>query len=89
MHCFSLLPWLVACGVAMPAPKLSGQKYSSGLKESLKVPDKTDEARQRTLEFERILRTGGKHTAWLLFSLFTGFTFVGWFTPINSYSVTL
>jgi len=33
---------------------------------------------------ERIMRTGGKHVAWLLFSLFTGFTFVGWFTPINA-----
>jgi len=33
---------------------------------------------------EKILRKGGKHTAWLLFSLFTGFTFVGWFTPIAS-----
>ncbi|MEJ2214945.1 MAG: cytochrome c oxidase accessory protein CcoG [Gammaproteobacteria bacterium] len=26
---------------------------------------------------ERIMRTGGKHAAWLIFSLFTGFTFVG------------
>ena len=33
---------------------------------------------------ERILRTGGKHVAWLIFSLFTGFTFVGWFTPIDT-----
>lgn len=33
---------------------------------------------------ERIMRTGGKHAAWLLFSLFTGFTFVGWFTPIDT-----
>ena len=33
---------------------------------------------------ERIMRTGGKHAAWLIFSLFTGFTFVGWFTPIDS-----
>jgi len=33
---------------------------------------------------ERILRTGGKHAAWIIFSLFTGFTFVGWFTPIDS-----
>jgi cytochrome c oxidase accessory protein FixG len=32
---------------------------------------------------EKIMRKGGKHAAWLLFSLFTGFTFVGWFTPID------
>lgn len=33
---------------------------------------------------ERIMRTGGKHLTWALFSLYTGFTFVGWFTPINT-----
>ncbi len=32
---------------------------------------------------EKLLRKGGKHAAWLIFSLFTGFTFVGWFTPID------
>jgi len=31
---------------------------------------------------EKILRRGGKHTAWVLLSLWTGFTFVGYFTPI-------
>ena len=38
---------------------------------------------------ERLLRTGGKHIAWLLFSLYTGYTFVGWFTPIDELSVSL
>ncbi|MGV6859687.1 MAG: cytochrome c oxidase accessory protein CcoG [bacterium] len=32
---------------------------------------------------EKILRKGGKHAAWFLFSLWTGFTFVGYFTPIR------
>ena len=32
---------------------------------------------------EKILKKGGKHTAWLLFALWTGFTFVGFFTPIR------
>ena len=31
---------------------------------------------------EKILRKGGKHVLWLLFALWTGFTFVGFFTPI-------
>ena len=35
---------------------------------------------------ERVIKTGGKHVLWLLFSLFTGYTFVGWFTPIDELS---
>ncbi len=31
----------------------------------------------------KVLRRGGKHTAWLLLSLWTGFTFVAYFTPID------
>jgi len=31
----------------------------------------------------KILRKGGKHLLWLTFSLWTGFTFVGFFTPIR------
>jgi len=30
---------------------------------------------------EKILRRGGKHVAWVLLSLWTGFTFVAYFTP--------
>ena len=33
---------------------------------------------------EKILRKGGKQLAWILFGLWTGFTFVGYFTPIRS-----
>ena len=32
---------------------------------------------------EKLLKKGGKHTAWILFALWTGFTFVGYFTPIR------
>lgn len=31
----------------------------------------------------KILRKGGKHLVWLSFALWTGFTFVGFFTPIR------
>lgn len=31
---------------------------------------------------EKILRRGSKHLLWIVFALFTGFTFVGYFTPI-------
>lgn len=31
---------------------------------------------------EKLLRKGGKHLLWLAFALWTGFTFVGFFTPI-------
>ena len=32
---------------------------------------------------EKIVRRGGKHVLWLVFALWTGFTFVGYFTPIR------
>ena len=32
---------------------------------------------------EKLRRKGGKHLAWALFALWTGFTFVGFFTPIR------
>ena len=32
---------------------------------------------------EKLLRKGGKHLAWVLLALWTGFTFVGFFTPIH------
>ena len=36
---------------------------------------------------DKLLRRGGKHGAWLAFSLWTGFTFVGYFTPIRELAV--
>ena len=32
---------------------------------------------------EKILRRGGRHVLWVVFALWTGFTFVGFFTPIR------
>ncbi|MCB2016097.1 MAG: cytochrome c oxidase accessory protein CcoG [Hydrogenophaga sp.] len=36
------------------------------------------------LSGNKFLRRGGKHLTWVLFSLWTGFTFVGYFTPIRA-----
>src|SRR5690606_7558913 len=38
---------------------------------------------------EKILRKGAKHTLWLVFALWTGFTFVGFFTPIGELGARL
>jgi cytochrome c oxidase accessory protein FixG len=34
--------------------------------------------------FEKLWRKGGKHAVWLAIGLWTGFTFVGYFTPIRA-----
>jgi cytochrome c oxidase accessory protein FixG len=39
--------------------------------------------------FEKLWRKGGKHTGWVLLSLLTGFTFVGYFTPIRELTASL
>jgi cytochrome c oxidase accessory protein FixG len=36
---------------------------------------------------EKLLRKGGKQTAWVVMGLWTGFTFVGYFTPIKTLAV--
>ncbi|MFZ2651607.1 MAG: cytochrome c oxidase accessory protein CcoG, partial [Burkholderiaceae bacterium] len=33
--------------------------------------------------FDKVWRKGGKHAAWIALALWTGFTFVGYFTPIK------
>ena len=38
---------------------------------------------------EKILRKGSKHVLWLVFALWTGFTFVGYFTPIRDLAARL
>ncbi len=38
---------------------------------------------------EKILRKSAKHSLWLVFALWTGFTFVGFFTPITELSARL
>lgn len=41
------------------------------------------------LSANKLLRKGTKHGIWLLFSLWTGFTFVGYFTPITDLGARL
>lgn len=36
---------------------------------------------------EKFVKKGGKHLIWLVFSIWTGFTFVGYFSPIRELSV--
>jgi len=38
---------------------------------------------------EKILRKGGKHLLWLAFAVWTGFTFVGFFSPIRELGLRL
>jgi cytochrome c oxidase accessory protein FixG len=38
---------------------------------------------RRSWDTEKLLRKGGKHLAWGALALFTGFTFVGYFTPVR------
>ena len=38
---------------------------------------------------EKLVKRGGKYGAWILFSLWTGFTFVGFFTPIRELAVSV
>lgn len=38
---------------------------------------------------EKIARKGSKHFIWIVFSLYTGFTFVGYFTPIRELTVSV
>ncbi|MDO5506067.1 MAG: FixG Ig-like domain-containing protein [Pseudoxanthomonas suwonensis] len=38
---------------------------------------------------EKVLRKGSKHLLWLVFALWTGFTFVGYFTPIRDLGLRL
>lgn len=38
---------------------------------------------------DKMLRKGSKHFLWLVFALWTGFTFVGYFTPIRELGVRL
>ena len=38
---------------------------------------------QRPMDFDKFSRKTAKHTSWLLFSLYTAITFVGYFTPMR------
>ncbi|MCG9770795.1 cytochrome c oxidase accessory protein CcoG [Pseudoalteromonas piscicida] len=39
---------------------------------------------QRAMDFDKFWRKTAKHGSWILFSLYTAITFVGYFTPIRS-----
>lgn len=43
----------------------------------------------RPWDMDKVLRKGGKHFSWAVLGLFTGFTFVGYFTPIRELAVDL
>jgi cytochrome c oxidase accessory protein FixG len=38
---------------------------------------------------EKIFKRGAKHAVWIVFALWTGFTFVGYFTPIRELTVSV
>ena len=44
---------------------------------------------QQPWRWSKIWRKGAKHSAWLSIALFTGFSFVGYFTPIRELSVDM
>ena len=44
---------------------------------------------QQPWRWRKIWRKGAKHSAWLSIALFTGFSFVGYFTPIRELAVDL
>jgi cytochrome c oxidase accessory protein FixG len=43
----------------------------------------------RALDLEKAARRGAKHLAWIVVALWTGFTFVGYFTPIRELGVAV
>ncbi|WP_254432203.1 cytochrome c oxidase accessory protein CcoG [Aquisalimonas sp. 2447] len=56
----------------------------------------TEGKRQQRLKLDnspwagrKLLRRGSKHVLWVVFALYTGFTFVGYFTPIRELSVSV
>jgi cytochrome c oxidase accessory protein FixG len=44
---------------------------------------------QQSWRWNKIWRKGAKHSAWLSIALFTGFSFVGYFTPIRELAVDM
>lgn len=80
---FTALAGRLWCGYACPQTVWTEiflwmeRKFEGSRQKQLKLE-------KSPMNTEKFLRKGGKHAAWLLFSLFTGFTFVGWFTPIDT-----
>jgi len=81
-HCFTSPHWPDDCGAVTPVRKQYGPRFSCGSNARWKVPV--------TSRSTAKLRTKAtKHFIWIVFSLYTGFTFVGYFTPIRELAIEM
>ena len=73
-----------ACGAAMPARRRCGPRSSCGWSAGPKATAAAHAAGRGALERRTSCRARSPSTSlWLTFALWTGFTFVGFFTPIH------
>ena len=72
-----------ACGAATPARKPSIPRSSCGSNTGSRASGQAHEARREPWNADKIRRKPAGHTLWIAFSLWTGFTFLGYFTPIR------
>jgi len=85
---FTALAGRLWCGYACPQTVWTEifmwleRKIEGGRKDQMKL-DKAP------LSGHKLALKAAKHMAWILFALWTGFTFVGWFTPIKALSAEL
>lgn len=82
---FTALAGRVWCGYACPQTVWTEvfiwmERFAEGKANKRKKRDKAG------WNIDKVLRKTLKHTLWLLFALWTGFTFVGYFTPIAELS---
>ena len=87
---FSSPPWRAACGAATPVRRRStprsscgpsGRSRATGLPACAWTSNRGGGTRSGA--------KGAKHSAWLSIALFTGFSFVGYFTPIRELAMDL
>jgi cytochrome c oxidase accessory protein FixG len=76
--------WPGGCGAATPARRLSTEIFM--WVEHHLEGDRTARIRldRSPWNVNKLLRRGGKHLVWIAIGLWTGFTFVGYFTPIRT-----
>ncbi len=85
---FTALAGRLWCGYACPQTVWTEifmwieRKIEGDRKDQIKLDKATISGRKLALK-------GAKHAAWILFALWTGFSFVGWFTPIKTLSAGL
>jgi cytochrome c oxidase accessory protein FixG len=85
---FTALAGRLWCGYACPQTVWTEifmwieRKIDGDRKDQIKLDKATISGRKLALK-------GAKHAAWILFALWTGFSFVGWFTPIKTLSAGL